>query len=93
MLKDQFKEALAEILFGPEIDKIVRHTSRRNRRKLRAFEDMVKQVCRMDRRNLAGMSMVPLVEEMPTLELWQAVIYKMVANDARERFLGEDEAP
>ena len=93
MLKDQFKEALAEILFGPEIDKIVRHTFRWNRRKIRAFEDTVKQACRMDRRNLAGMSMVPLIDGIPTLELWQAVIYKMVANDARERFLGEDEAP
>lgn len=93
MLKDQFKEALAEILFGPEIDKIVRHTSRRNRRKIRAFEDTVKQACHMDRRNLANMSMVPLIYGIPALELWQAVIYKMVANDARERFLGEDEAP
>jgi hypothetical protein len=92
MIKDYFKRALADILFGEEIDKIVHGARRRDRKKLRAYEQTIKEACRMDRRNLQGMSMVPLIELNPTTELWASVMYKAIAEEARDRVLrdGED---
>lgn len=92
MIKDRFKEALADILYGETIDKLVRESTRRNRRRLRAFEQAVKDLTHMDRRNVKRMSAAMLISSVPTTELWEAIMYRMIALEARDRVIrdGED---
>lgn len=91
MIKDRFKEALADILYGEEIDRLVRETTRKNRRRLRAFEQAVKDVTHMDRRNVTRLSVAMLIASVPTAELWEAIMYRMIANEARDRVIRDGE--
>lgn len=92
MIKDRFKEALADILYGEEINKLVRHSPRKNRKKILAFEQAIKDITYMDRRNVTRMSAAMLISSVPTAELWEAIMYRMIANEARDRVIhdGED---
>lgn len=91
MIKDRFKEALADILYGEEIDKLVRHAKRWDKRRMRAFEQAVKDLTHMNRRNMKNLSAAMLIASVPTAELWEAIMYRMIANEARDRVIQDGE--
>ena len=83
-LKEQFKKALADILWGDEIGRIILATEDpKLREKTHEFVKAVKACCRDQKENIYGQPLILLMNDMPGELLWQSVFLQMIENEIR----------
>lgn len=81
-LKEQFKNALADILWGDEIGRIIRATEDpKLREKVTDFAKAVKSCCRDQKEKISGLPLILLMNDMPGELMWQSVFLQMIENE------------
>lgn len=83
-IKEQFKAALADILWSDEVEKIILASKKRDRKRIAAFAEAVKKGCDGSGDNIGRLPIILLLHDMPGETLWQSVLFRMIENECRE---------
>lgn len=89
-LKDQYKNALADILCGDEIGRIIRATEDpKLRGKIADFANAIKTCCMGKRENISGLPLILLMNDMPGELMWKSIFLQMIENEIRHAGMEE----
>lgn len=85
MIKDIFKQAVADIVLGDEIGRIIAGSkSRRERKAAEDYRDMVLKYTHGDKGKVREIPLVPLMRECQGDLLWQDILLRMIEIEHRE---------